>query len=813
LPALSINQYYVPVLQPSSVSSQRGIASALMKKFGRPPVLIVGAEMGRDSLASEMATICASAFELNSAVVSAAKFEQAIWFCSAEPTEEQRFREIDIIASHANEVLVVPAAGTEALNARPVVVQRFVQRGFLPDYDSNLSELAVGAIRLVRAKPQADQLISEAESAFNKLNLQLRHLERMLRTRTAELEAADRHIGRLEEKLLKLKQYRREIKLLKEQKQAYRKSPERRIGQVLLAPYRVPQKLFRELRKRVQLRRRGHGQAGVSTEYQKWFEKHRVTTEQVELMRREWKEFAYRPLISIITPVFDTPVDCLEETVQSVINQAYQNWELLLIDDCSCDANVRLCLSKLAGRESRIRVFRLEKHQGISAASNRGIAEAQGEWLALLDHDDLLEPDALFHFAKFLRDHPDADLVYSDEDKLTERGFESPLFKPDWSPDFFLSYNYIGHLTAMRREIVERAGRFHSEFNGAQDYDLYLRIVDLTPRIYHIPRVLYHWRRTENSVADNIRRKPDVLEAARSAIADHLRRCGEDAHVSVEWRTHTFLVARDLAEPRRISIIIPTRDRIDLLSRCIDSVVGKTSYPNYEIVVIDNDSESDATHAYFAEFKHRLLHFSGPFNYSAMNNLAVEQTESPWLLFLNNDMEIIDADWLTTMAEQIQRPEIGAAGARLLYPDNTIQHAGVVLGVDGIGTHAFRGFPADDPGVNRQLQVVRNYSAVTGACLLTRRDVFNQVGGFDEERLPVTFNDVDLCLKIGRAGYRIVYTPLATLYHHESSSRRRTHVEGPETLVIRERWGDVLQRDPFYNPNLSRDRADFSLGK
>jgi GT2 family glycosyltransferase len=314
-------------------------------------------------------------------------------------------------------------------------------------------------------------------------------------------------------------------------------------------------------------------------------------------------------------------------------------------------------------------------------------------------------------------------------------------------------------------------------------------------------------------VADNIRRKPDVLEAARSAIADHLRRCGEDAHVSVEWRTHTFLVARDLAEPRRISIIIPTRDRIDLLSRCIDSVVGKTSYPNYEIVVIDNDSESDATHAYFAEFKHRLLHFSGPFNYSAMNNLAVEQTESPWLLFLNNDMEIIDADWLTTMAEQIQRPEIGAAGARLLYPDNTIQHAGVVLGVDGIGTHAFRGFPADDPGVNRQLQVVRNYSAVTGACLLTRRDVFNQVGGFDEERLPVTFNDVDLCLKIGRAGYRIVYTPLATLYHHESSSRRRTHVEGPETLVIRERWGDVLQRDPFYNPNLSRDRADFSLGK
>jgi GT2 family glycosyltransferase len=498
--------------------------------------------------------------------------------------------------------------------------------------------------------------------------------------------------------------------------------------------------------------------------------------------------------------------------VQSVIDQTYQNWELLLIDDYSHNASLRLCLSRLAGRDLRIRVFQLGKHEGISAASNRGIAEARGEWLALLDHDDLLEPDAFFHFVKFLQDHPDAEMIYSDEDKLTELGLESPLFKPDWSPDLFLSYNYIGHLTAMRREIVERAGRFRSEFDGAQDYDLYLRITDLTPRVYHVPRVLYHWRRSGNSVADNIRRKPEVLEAARSAIADHVRRRGEDAHVSVEWRTHTFVVTRDLPEPRRISIIISTSDRIDLLSHCIDSVIAKTSYPNYEIVVIDNDGKSAAAQACFDGFKHRLLHFSGPLNYSAMNNLAVEQTENPWLLFLDKDMEIIDADWLTIMAGQIQRPEIGAVGARLLYPDNTIQHAGLVLGVDGIGTHAFRGFPADDPGVNRQLQVVRNCSAVSGACLLTRREVFNQVGGFDEEQLPLSFSDVDLCLKICRAGYRIVYTPFARLYHNESSSRRQTRVEEPEALVIRKRWAEVLQRDPFYNPNLARDRADFSLG-
>jgi len=797
----------VPVLQHSSVSSQRAVVHALVEKFGRPPILLVSAEAGGDFVASEKGFVCRSATELNGAVAYDARFEQAIWFYSTEQKAEARDREIDILATHANEIFVIPAAGAEALKMRPLIVQRFGDRGYTPDYDSRVSELAVGAVRLLRGEPP-NRLIADAESGFARLNLQLRHLERMLRTRTAELEAADQHIARLEEKLLKLKQYRREIKLLKEQKQAYRKSPERRIGQVLLAPYRLPQRLFRALRGK---RACSQGKPPHILEYQAWFDRHRATTDQLRAMRKEGQQFPAQLLISIITPVFDTPVDWLEETVQSVINQAYQNWELLLIDDCSNDSRVGLCLSKLGARDPRIRVFRLEKHQGISAASNRGIAEARGEWLTLLDHDDLLEPDALFHVAKFSQDHPDADLIYSDEDKLTEWEFESPLFKPDWSPDFLLSYNYIGHLTAMRREIIERAGRFRSEFDGAQDYDLYLRIIDLTTRVYHIPRVLYHWRRTENSVADNIRRKPEVLESARTAIADHLKRRGEDAHVSVEWRTHTFVVTRDLPEPRRVSIIIPTRDRIDLLSRCIESVLARTSYPNYEIVVIDNDSESDAARAYFSEFRHRLLHFSGPFNYSAMNNLAVEQTESPWLLFLNNDMEVIDADWLTIMAGQIQRPEIGAVGARLLYPDNTIQHAGVVLGVDGIGTHAFQGFPADDPGVNRQLQVVRNYSAVTGACLLSRRDVFNQVGGFDEEQLPVTFNDVDLCLKIGRAGYRIVYTPFARLYHNESASRRRTQVEGPEALVIRERWGDVLQRDPFYNPNLSRDRADFSL--
>ncbi|MEY2498154.1 MAG: hypothetical protein QOD12_1710, partial [Verrucomicrobiota bacterium] len=310
----------------------------------------------------------------------------------------------------------------------------------------------------------------------------------------------------------------------------------------------------------------------------------------------------------------------------------------------------------------------------------------------------------------------------------------------------------------------------------------------------------------------NIRRKPGSLETGRLALEAHLEREGQPGHVSVDWRTHAYWVKRDLTENKKISIIIPIRDRIDLLERCLDSLTSKTNYAPYEIIIVDNDSQSDEARAYFSRLKHRVLRYEGPFNFSAINNFAVEQTESPWLLFLNNDTEVIEGDWLSIMAEHVQRPEVGAVGPRLIYPDETVQHGGIVVGVGGIAEHAFRGFPAEAPGVCRQLQVTRNYSAVTGACLLTRREVFRKVRGFDEERLPVTFSDVDLCLKMRRAGYLIVYTPFAKLYHHESGTRRRT-VEPLETEVMRERWAAVLERDPYYNPNLSRERADFSLGK
>ncbi len=587
-----------------------------------------------------------------------------------------------------------------------------------------------------------------------------------------------------------------------------RKSPERKVGQVLLAPYRLPQKLFREVRKQIRPPSQLKPPSAASAEYQQWLNRHRVSASGAVGLREEARKFAHQPLISIITPVFNTPVSWLKEAIQSVLDQAYEKWELLLIDDGSTDPEVLQALPALAARDQRIKPATLA-HEGICAASNYGLAQAHGEWIGLFDHDDVLEPDALFQMAKLLQQHPDADLIYSDEDKLTDEGFAAPLLKPDWSPDFFLSYNYIGHFTTLRRELVQELGGFRPEFESAQDYDLYLRVVERTQNIHHIARVLYHWRRTVNSVADDIRRKPKVLEAARLALDAHLQRRGERGHTTVDWRTHAFRVKRDLIEEKKISIILHSEDGGDLLTRCLESLTSKTSYQNYEILILGNGNAK--TTVVPSGSKYRWLDCDGSVNVSASNNFAVAQTESPWLLFLSENVEAIESDWLTVMAEHIQRAEVGAVGARSLFPDDTIEHAGMVLGVGEIAAPAFRGLPAEHPGVNRQLQVTRNCSAVSGACLLTRRDVFTRVGGFDAERLPAAYNDIDLCLKMRRAGYLIVYTPFAKLFRHQSISHGAS-VDGAEAAVMRERWPILLERDPYYNPNLSRKRADFSLG-
>ena len=789
-------------------------ARAISRKFEHGQFLIVGAnpqKLESQFAEAEREADVWSHEELASKLsqdTGKARFETAVWFYPSGTNDDECVAEG--LSRCANVIVLMPGAGADPARRRLELVQCFGRFGFVPDYECDLVDLDPGAVCLRNLPREAAGVaVNAVEMAFARLNSELGALRRTLEIRGSELEGAHHHIASLEEKLLKLKEYRRELKLLKEQKRKLRKSIERRVGQVLLAPYRLLEKLAKTVWRKLHQKGRKPMGSTARSEYQKWLEQHCASVQDLKRMRNEARAFASQPLISVITPVFDTPVQRLEEAVESVLAQAYENWELVLVDDGSSATDLLRALPVLAARDRRIVLKSLGKHEGISAALNQAIALARGKWVAFFDHDDILEPDALFHIAKLLQMHPDADLMYSDEDKLADDGFEAPVFKPDWSPDFFLSCNYLGHLTAVRREVLEQTGGFRSQFDSAQDYDLFFRVIEQTDRIHHIPRVLYHWRRSESSSAISVRQKPGQLEASRLAIEDHLRRSGEPAHVAVDWRTHAFCIRRDLLETRKISVIVPNCYDPESLERCIESLTSKTSYPNYEIVIVQTDGKSTGAPSYFSRFPHRLLHFSGGANDSAGKNYAVNQTGSPWLLFLDDAMEVIDPGWLTIMAEHIQRPEVGAVGARLLSPSGTVEHAGIVVGVNAIAQPAFRGFPAEHPGANRQLRVTRNCTAVSSACMLTRREILQQVGGFDES-LSSALADVDLCLKIRRAGYLIVYTPFAKLFWHDTHP---DEIDMTGEAVMHQRWAGVLQSDPYYNPNLSRERADFSLGK
>jgi glycosyltransferase involved in cell wall biosynthesis len=803
-----------PVLPSPSHSPDADFARTISRKFAHGRFLIVGVssqELERQfAEAKREALVMWSPDDLTTKLGQGqveARFETAVWFYPSGQSDDDRIAEV--LSRCAANIVLAPGPGADTAVRRPQLVRCFERFGLLPDYECDLIELDPAALCL-RHQPSkaAGALTPAVEAAFARLNRALSDLKRSLKMRGSELEEAHRHIAALEEKLLKLKEYRRELKLLKEQKQTLRKSPERRVGQILLAPYRLPKKLLKEVWKKFHRRARKRRRFAEPSEYQRWFERHRATARDLERMRNESRAFASTPLVTVITPVFDTPVEHLEEAVESVLAQAYENWELLLIDDGSSDTDLLRALPLLAARDRRINLKSLAKHEGISAASNQGLALAHGEWVTFLDHDDVIEPDALFQIVKLLHAHPEADLIYSDEDKLGDDGFEAPLFKPDWSPDFLLSYNYLGHLTAVRRDIVQKAGGFRSRFDSAQDYDLLFRVIEQTKRIYHVPRVLYHWRRSETSSAISVRQKPEQLEASRLAIEDYLKRRGESAHVAVDWRTHAFCVRRELLEPKKISVIVSTRHGLALLERCINSLTNRTSYPSYEIVIVHNDTFCDAS-AFSSRFRHRLLRCSGAASDSAVKNFAVKQTDDPWILFLDESIEAIESDWLTIMAEHVQRPEVGAVGARLLNPNGTVEQAGIVVGVDKTAQPAFHGFPAEHPGANRQLQVTRNCSAVSSACMLTRREVFQRTGGFDES-LAGALADVDLCLKMRQASYLIVYTPFAKLCWYEAPPNEMD-VKGD--AIMRERWADVWRSDPYYNPNLSREDADFSLGK
>ncbi|HZE12474.1 MAG TPA: glycosyltransferase, partial [Chthoniobacterales bacterium] len=498
-----------------------GFAQFIARKFGRGPFVVVGLERAELERQFAAADANASIFDSVSDLAQGAAqngtsplASLAIWFYPRDNADDERAA--TILAAAAESVLLVPQPGAESAARRPELVKRFGEAGFLPDYGCDLGVLEPGALRLIPAASEsARALVPAVESAVARLQQHVSELERTLRTRMAELEAADHHISKLEEKLLKWKEARKQVKQLKAEKQALRKSPERKVGQVLLAPYLLPQRLVRGIRKRLP---RSKESAAPANEYQKWFEAHRMKDSDLGRLREESRAFEYQPCITIVTPVFNTPLPWLEECAKSVLNQVYEKWEWILVDDNSNEPELLKLLPSLAARDERIVLTRIDKRGGISAASNRGLELAKGDWIGFLDHDDVLEPDAVFQHVKWLQDHRDADLIYSDEDKLTEEGLDAPIFKPDWSPDYFLSCNYICHFTIIRAEVLEKVGGFHSEFDGAQDYDLFLRIIDRSTRIDHIPRVLYHWRRSPASTADNIRRKPGSLETGRLAL-------------------------------------------------------------------------------------------------------------------------------------------------------------------------------------------------------------------------------------------------------------------------------------------------------
>lgn len=555
------------------------------------------------------------------------------------------------------------------------------------------------------------------------------------------------------------------------------------------------------------------------TAYERWI----AEFEQPDdvLTRLRLGAFTFRPLISLLVPVCRPSPDGLERAIASVQRQSYRNWELCLVDDGSHASEVAAVLARAAAADARIHVAALEACAGISTASNAALALARGTYIGLLDHDDELSPDALFHVVDALNRNPEAAFVYSDEDKIDVAGNRyDPYFKPDWSPDLLLSQNYVCHFLVARRELVERAGGFRREFDGAQDYDLVLRLSESGRAIVHVPKVLYHWRAAEGSAALDSEAKPYAVEAARLAVQDHLRRRGVDATVMPGLWPGRLRVRYAVPNGPRVGILIPAGGDVSALRSCLESLCARTAYRDFEIVVADN-SRRRQVERLVRSWHHnrhtaRYLDWRGkPFNFSAICNAAARECDAPLLLFLNDDIEAIAPDWLEAMVELALRPEAGAVGAKLVYPNGRIQHAGVVLGVFDCAAHAFRGLPASHRHYFDLPDVIRNVSAVTAACMLVRRSVFEQVGGFDETRFPVAFNDVDLCLRLGRLGFRNLYTPHAVLYHRESLSRRRRGMilDPAGAATMRTHWEDSIAGDPFYSPNLTRTAEDYSPRK
>lgn len=557
--------------------------------------------------------------------------------------------------------------------------------------------------------------------------------------------------------------------------------------------------------------------------YRSWY-KMQCPSKRVLAAQRKQK-FAYMPKVSIVVPLYKTPKKYLIEMIESVKEQSYSNWELCLSDGSGANSSIKTLLKKYENEDKRIKVVYNEKPLQISDNTNQALNIATGDFIAFFDHDDLLALNALFECVLELNKNKDIDIIYTDEDKIDMNGKEHfmPHFKTDFNIDMLRSTNYICHFFVVKRHIYEQVGMLNHEFDGAQDYDFVLRCIEKTKNIQHIPKILYHWRAHKDSTAGNPESKGYAFLAGARAVQAHYDRLGINAEVSTTELNGVYRTKYKLAEQPLISVVIPNKDHRNDLDKCLRSLRDKNKYTNLEYIIVENNSEEKETFDFYKELeesdsKVKVVYWEGQgFNYPSINNFGVSQAKGDYILFLNNDTEILNEDCIEEMLGFCMRDDVGAVGARLYYEDETIQHAGVIVGLGGIAGHAFPGAARNDPGYFGRIVMAQDYSAVTAACMMVKKNVFEEVDGFDE-RYAVAFNDVDFCLKVRKAGYLVVYNPYAELKHYESKSRGYEDSEekvqrfGSEVTLFANRWKEFLEKgDPYYSPNLTLDKNDFSL--
>ncbi|MBQ3967062.1 MAG: glycosyltransferase family 2 protein [Lachnospiraceae bacterium] len=547
--------------------------------------------------------------------------------------------------------------------------------------------------------------------------------------------------------------------------------------------------------------------------YSGWYKKHKASEKELEAEKKQ--EFSYSPLISLIVPVYKPRPLHLKMLARSVLSQTYKNWQLILVNGSGEDEEVSRLVKAIRISDERIKTIRLHKNLGISGNTNIGIQESDGEWIAFADQDDVLAPNAFFEYVRAMNGNAQTDAIYCDEDKIRDKDGKhfAPNFKPDFNPALLLCSNYICHMFMVRKSILDKVGYLRSEFDGSQDHDLILRCTPLCRSVLHIPKVLYSWRAHAASTAESGGVKEYTTSAGIRAVEQAYAALGINARVSATEYPGLYRTDFELKEKPLVSIIIPNKDHIEDLKRCIYSIKNLDTYKNIEILIVENNSENDETFAAYEELasldsRIRVVGYEGSFNFAAINNLGAQNAKGEYLLLLNNDTELISPDLITSMAGYMKLPGVGIVGPRLLYPDRTIQHAGLLIGIDGAPHHVFLGRPAEDPGYMTRAIASQNMSGVTAACMLIKKSLYDLLGGMDE-RFVVAYNDVDLCLQAEKAGYLCVYDAFVSMIHYESSSRgyelspaQKMRFEAERDL-LQDKWGERLSRDPYYNPNLS----------